>query len=52
MTERIPNDISSTSVRRAIKRGESIRFLAPDPVIEYIDAHNLYQQQDTNEEIK
>jgi len=51
VTERIPNDISSTRVRKSIKRGESIRFLTPDDVIEYIDANNLYQET-INEESK
>ena len=29
--------------RRSIKRGESVKYLIPDPVIDYIKKHNLYQ---------
>ena len=35
-------DISSTSVRALAGDGASIRYLTPDPVIDYIRAHNLY----------
>jgi len=28
--------------RTAVRRGESIRYLMPDPVIEYIMKHKLY----------
>lgn len=43
VTERIPNDISSTGVRRAVQRGKSVRFLLPDPVIDYIAQNDLYR---------
>lgn len=43
VTERVPNDISSTRIRKAIKRGESIKFFVPDPVIGYIATNQLYQ---------
>ncbi len=36
-------DISATEVRRRIAEGLSIRFLLPDVVSEYIDAHSLYR---------
>ena len=36
-------DISSTMIRERMARGLSIRFLTPDPVIDYIKAHNLYR---------
>ena len=55
VTERVPNDISSTRIRRSVQRGESIKFLLPDPVIEYISANNLYCKVNTeseSEEIK
>ena len=48
VTEHCPNDISSTRVRRAIKRKESVRFLLPDNVIDYIKKEKLYQE-DTSE---
>jgi nicotinate-nucleotide adenylyltransferase len=35
--------ISSTEVRRQINAGLSPRFLLPDPVIDYIHEHGLYQ---------
>ena len=38
----IHNDISSSKVRLFIKRGFSIRYLLPDPVIEYIKTKNLF----------
>jgi nicotinate-nucleotide adenylyltransferase len=36
-------DISSTAVRERVRRGQSIRYLVPDPVIEYITAQGLYR---------
>lgn len=46
VTEWIPNDVSSTKIRRSLRRGESIKYLIPDPVIEYIQEHKLYQEAD------
>jgi nicotinate (nicotinamide) nucleotide adenylyltransferase len=43
VTEWIPNDVSSTKIRRSLGRGESVRYLVPDPVIDYITNHSLYQ---------
>jgi nicotinamide mononucleotide adenylyltransferase len=40
--EWMTNDISSTKIRRAVRRGESIRYLMQDSVIEYISRHHLY----------
>ncbi len=37
--------ISSTGIRRQIRAGLSSRFLLPDPVIDYIFEHGLYQGQ-------
>ncbi|XP_072026696.1 nicotinamide/nicotinic acid mononucleotide adenylyltransferase 1-like isoform X2 [Amphiura filiformis] len=45
VTEWIYNDISSTKIRRAIKRNESIRYIVPDPVIKYIKSNELYQPE-------
>lgn len=36
-------DISSTSIRHALQHGDSVRYLIPDNVIEYIQQHKLYQ---------
>jgi nicotinate (nicotinamide) nucleotide adenylyltransferase len=43
VTEWIPNDISSTKIRRSLRRGESVRFLVPDAVLDYIQEHKLYR---------
>ncbi|XP_007420162.1 nicotinamide/nicotinic acid mononucleotide adenylyltransferase 1 [Python bivittatus] len=40
--EWITNDISATKIRRALRRGQSIRYLVPDIVQAYITQHNLY----------
>lgn len=37
-----PLDISSTNIREAFKHDVSNRYLMPDTVIKYIDAHKLY----------
>ncbi|XP_067036962.1 nicotinamide/nicotinic acid mononucleotide adenylyltransferase 1-like isoform X1 [Acropora muricata] len=42
VTEWISNDVSATKIRRALRRGESVKYLIPDPVIEYIKANKLY----------
>ena len=36
-------DISATEIRRRVARGESIRYLVPEPVRSLIAAHHLYQ---------
>lgn len=38
------NDISATEVRRALRRGMSVKYLIPDSVIEYIHQHKLYTE--------
>ncbi|NP_001091188.1 nicotinamide nucleotide adenylyltransferase 1 L homeolog [Xenopus laevis] len=43
--EWITNDISSTKIRRALRRGMSIRYLVPDSVVEYIQNHELYSEE-------
>ena len=35
-------DLSSSIVREKIKQGESIKYLAPDEIIEYIEKEQLY----------
>jgi len=39
----VSNNVSSTKIRDAVQRGDSIRFLVPDAVVEYIKEHNLYK---------
>ncbi|XP_017502058.1 nicotinamide/nicotinic acid mononucleotide adenylyltransferase 1 isoform X2 [Manis javanica] len=43
--EWITNDISATKIRRALRRGQSIRYLVPDLVQEYIEKYNLYSPE-------
>jgi nicotinate-nucleotide adenylyltransferase len=38
-----PLDISATVLRAHLVAGESARYLAPDPVLDYIERHNLYR---------
>ncbi|CAG9532544.1 unnamed protein product [Cercopithifilaria johnstoni] len=40
--ETCPNDISSTRLRTAIRRKESIRYCTSDEVIQYIEENSLY----------
>ncbi|VVC31415.1 Rossmann-like alpha/beta/alpha sandwich fold,Nicotinate/nicotinamide nucleotide [Cinara cedri] len=42
VTEWISNEISSTKVRRALCRNESVKFLISDSVESYIKEHGLY----------
>ncbi|XP_030590563.1 nicotinamide/nicotinic acid mononucleotide adenylyltransferase 1-like [Archocentrus centrarchus] len=43
--EWVTNDMSATHVRRALRRGQSVRYLLPDSVIHYIKEHNLYSAE-------
>ncbi|OXB51175.1 hypothetical protein ASZ78_011560, partial [Callipepla squamata] len=43
--EWITNDISSTKIRRALRRGQSIRYLVPDVVRAYIEKNDLYSAE-------
>jgi len=45
MQQLIQNDVSSTKIRLFRKRGMSIRYLIPDNVVRYIDAHDLYRDE-------
>ena len=38
-----PIAISSTAIRTLAGEGASIRYLTPDPVVEYVRSHNLYK---------
>lgn len=35
--------ISSTDIRERVRTGKSVRYLTPDPVIDYIMTHHLYR---------
>lgn len=38
-------DISSTDIRNKVKEGKSIRYLVHYKVVEYINRHNLYKEE-------
>lgn len=42
--EWVRNETSATEVRRALRRGQSVKYLIPDCVIDYIQKHNLYTE--------
>lgn len=44
----IQNDVSSTKVRLFLKRGMSVRYLLPNPVVDYIEANGLYLDDGPN----
>jgi len=37
--------VSSTKIRKAVRRGNSVKYLVGDPVIEYMDQNNLYLEE-------
>nr|XP_019944381.1 PREDICTED: nicotinamide/nicotinic acid mononucleotide adenylyltransferase 1 [Paralichthys olivaceus] len=43
--EWVTNDISATHVRRALRRGRSVRYLLPDAVLSYIQQNDLYSAE-------
>lgn len=45
VTEWISNEVSSTKVRRALCRNESVKFLIGELVESYIKKHGLYGTQ-------
>ncbi|KAB0795020.1 hypothetical protein PPYR_11859 [Photinus pyralis] len=47
VTEWIRQDISSTKIRRALRRAESVKYLLADKVIEYIYEQSLYGTRET-----
>lgn len=40
-------DISASALRAAVTAGRSVRFLTPEPVIDYIRTHGLYRASAT-----
>lgn len=38
-----PLAVSATQIRRTLGEGRSVRFLVPDAVLDYIQAHDLYR---------
>jgi nicotinate-nucleotide adenylyltransferase len=38
-----PLDISSTEIRKLLASGQSVRYLMPEPVLDYIEEHGLYE---------
>ncbi|KAI0317177.1 hypothetical protein OF83DRAFT_1164033 [Amylostereum chailletii] len=44
----IQNDVSSTKVRLFLRRGLSVRYLLPAPVVDYIEQNGLYQDDGPN----
>lgn len=44
--EWILNDVSSTKIRRNVRRGQSIRYLIPEDVEQYIYRHKLFKSQE------
>ncbi|XP_046820591.1 nicotinamide/nicotinic acid mononucleotide adenylyltransferase 3 isoform X2 [Vespa crabro] len=47
VTEWIPNEVSSSRIRRAFKRGESVRYLLQDSVIDYVHKNGIYNTNST-----
>ncbi|XP_034939276.1 uncharacterized protein Nmnat [Chelonus insularis] len=52
VTEWICNEVSSTKIRRALKRGESVKYLIQDAVIDYIHNCGLYDVKTTSSTTK
>ncbi|KAL5282917.1 NMNAT1 family protein [Megaselia abdita] len=47
ITNFVPNDVSSTKVRTLLRRGESVKYLLDDSVIQYIEKWGLYNSTTT-----
>ncbi|XP_019870564.2 nicotinamide/nicotinic acid mononucleotide adenylyltransferase 3 isoform X2 [Aethina tumida] len=45
VTEWIRNEISSTKIRRALRRNESVKYLLPNPVLDYIYKNELFRAE-------
>ena len=48
ISQMIQNDVSSTKVRLFLRRGLSVRYLLPSPVIDYIESNGLYLDEGPN----
>ncbi|KAH7395940.1 hypothetical protein BKA64DRAFT_709313 [Cadophora sp. MPI-SDFR-AT-0126] len=48
----IQNDISSTKIRLFLRREMSVQYLIPAPVIEYIERHGLYEEENVDSKSK
>ena len=48
IAQMIQNDVSSTKVRLFLRRGLSVRYLLPTPVIDYIEQNGLYLDEGPN----
>ncbi|RDB25032.1 Nicotinamide/nicotinic acid mononucleotide adenylyltransferase 2 [Hypsizygus marmoreus] len=46
ISQLIQNDVSSTKVRLFLRRGLSVRYLLPTVVVDYIEEHGLYQEEE------
>jgi nicotinamide mononucleotide adenylyltransferase len=46
ISQLIQNDVSSTKVRLFLRRGLSVMYLLPAPVVDYIEEHQLYRDPD------
>lgn len=44
----IQNDVSSTKIRLFLRRGMSVQYLIPAPVIEYIEQNHLFREDPAN----
>lgn len=44
----VQNDVSSTKVRLFLRRGLSVHYLLPAPVVDYIEEHGLYMDDGPN----
>lgn len=44
MLTHFQNDVSSTKVRLMRKRDLSLRYIVPEPVIDYIHRYGLYRE--------
>ncbi|XP_073141642.1 nicotinamide/nicotinic acid mononucleotide adenylyltransferase-like isoform X3 [Henckelia pumila] len=49
--EVVPNGISSTGLRDCISRGQSVKYLTADEVIDYIKQNNLYTRHKVDDHI-
>lgn len=52
VTNWVPNEVSSTVIRRLLRRGESVKYLIDDVLISYIKQHQLFGVVDNKEAMK